>query len=141
MALPLNIFKTVTHVLGSTSVGIYTAPVGYSGVVLLAQVANTGSTTETVTFSHERTTAGIAVTTEIAKDFPIPEKKIDLKRAFKSDPDFEIDTNISDSKLKFKGRICRFRGLINRNLFEIIQEEDLYDNLYILYCKTILKIL
>ena len=58
MALPLNIFKTVTHVLGSTSVGIYTAPVGYSGVVLLrSQVANTGSTTETVTFSHERTTA------------------------------------------------------------------------------------
>ena len=36
MALPLNIFKTVTHVLGSTSVGIYTAPVGYSGVVLLS---------------------------------------------------------------------------------------------------------
>ena len=35
MALPLNIFKTVTHVLGSTSVGIYTAPIGYSGVVLL----------------------------------------------------------------------------------------------------------
>ena len=35
-------------------------------------MANTGSTTETVTFSHERTTAGIVVTTEIAKDFPIP---------------------------------------------------------------------
>lgn len=71
MALPLNVFKTVTKVATTNAVGIYTAPVGYTGVVLLAQATNIGSGTQTVSFSHQRTTAGIAVTTEILKDFPI----------------------------------------------------------------------
>ena len=71
MALALNIFKTITKVAGTSPVGIYTAPVGYTGVVLLAQAANVGNNTQTVSFSHQRTTAGIAVTTEILKDFPI----------------------------------------------------------------------
>ena len=71
MALALNIFKTITKVSGTSPVGIYTAPVGYTGVVLLAQAANVGNNTQTVSFSHQRTTAGIAVTTEILKDFPI----------------------------------------------------------------------
>jgi hypothetical protein len=71
MALPLNVFKTITAIASTNSVGIYTAPVGYNGVVLLAQCANIGTTTRTVTVSHQRTTAGIAVTTEIVKDFPV----------------------------------------------------------------------
>lgn len=73
MALPLNVFKTVTKVATTNAVGIYTAPVGYSSVVLLAQATNIGSGTRTVSFSHQRTTAGIAVTTEILKNFPISE--------------------------------------------------------------------
>ena len=72
MALALNVFKTVTKIATTNTVGIYTAPVGYSGVVLLAQVANIGNNTQTVSFSHQRTTSGIAVTTEIIKDFPVP---------------------------------------------------------------------
>ena len=71
MALPLNVFKTITKIATTNSVGIYTAPVGYTGVVLLAQVANIGSNTHTISFSHRRTTAGIAVTTEIVKQFPV----------------------------------------------------------------------
>jgi len=71
MALPLNVFKTVTKIATTSPVGIYTAPVGYSGVVLLAQATNIGSGTQTVSFSHQRTTSGIAVTTEILKNFPI----------------------------------------------------------------------
>ena len=71
MALALNIFKTITKVATTNTVGIYTAPVGYTGVVLLAQAANIGNNTQTVSFSHKRTVAGIAVTTEILKDFPI----------------------------------------------------------------------
>jgi len=71
MALPLNVFKTVTKIATTNAVGIYTAPVGYSGVVLLAQATNIGSGTQTVSFSHQRTTSGIAVTTEILKNFPI----------------------------------------------------------------------
>lgn len=72
MALALNVFKTVTKIAPLSPVGIYTAPVGYTGVVLLAQVTNIDSNTHTVSFSHKRTTAGIAVTTEIVKNFPIP---------------------------------------------------------------------
>jgi hypothetical protein len=71
MALALNIFKTVTKIATTNPVGIYTAPIGYSGVVLLAQVANIDSNSHAVTVSHQRTVAGVAVTTEIVKDFAI----------------------------------------------------------------------
>ena len=71
MALALNVFKTITKIASTNPVGIYTAPVGYTGVVLLAQAANVGSGTQTVSFSHERSIAGTAVTTEIVKDLPI----------------------------------------------------------------------
>ena len=71
MALALNVFKTVTAIASTSSVGIYTAPVGYSGVVLLAQAANTSGNSNSVTFAHKRTTTGIAVTTELLKDVPI----------------------------------------------------------------------
>lgn len=69
MALPLNVFKTVTNVVATTNTEIYTAPVGYSGVVILAQCANISSTdTHTVTFIHRRSSTD----TEIVKDFPVP---------------------------------------------------------------------
>lgn len=71
MALALNIFRTVTQIATTSPVGIYTAPIGYSGVVLLAQVANIDSNSHNVTISHQRTVAGVAVTTEIVKDFAI----------------------------------------------------------------------
>lgn len=71
MPLALNIFKTITKVASINPVGIYTAPTGYTGVVLLAQAANISSNTHTVSFSHQRTSSGIAVTTEILKEFPI----------------------------------------------------------------------
>jgi hypothetical protein len=71
MALTLNVFKTVTKVATTNPVGIYTAPVGYTGVILLAQAANIDTNTHSISFSHQRTTSGIAVTTEIVKNFPI----------------------------------------------------------------------
>jgi hypothetical protein len=108
MALALNIFKTVTQVVPTSSVGIYTAPVGYAGVVLLAQVANTGSQTETVTFSHQRSISGIAVTTEIVKDFPIPANDsasfLDGKLVLESN-DVLVISGSSSSDLKFTGSI------------------------------------
>ena len=67
MALALNLFKTITSVVGVTSTAIYTAPVGYTGVVLLAQVTNVGSTSQDVSFIHRRS----ATDTEILKQFPI----------------------------------------------------------------------
>ena len=71
MALALNVFQTVPVVASTNPVGIYTAPIGYTGVVLLAQAANVGSQTQTVSFSHQRSVSGIAVTTEIVKELPI----------------------------------------------------------------------
>ena len=71
MALPLNVYRTITKIATTSPVGIYTAPVGYSGVVLLAQAANIDTSSHTISFSHKRSTAGIAVTTELLKDYPI----------------------------------------------------------------------
>ena len=71
MALPLNVFKTITFVAPSDPVGIYTAPVGYSGVILGCQATNVDSTSHTVSLDHVRTRTGIAVTTEIVKEMPI----------------------------------------------------------------------
>jgi len=67
MALALNVFKTIPYIAPTGVVGIYTAPVGYTGVVLLAQAANVGTVTRTVSLSHKRD----SVTTEIVKDLPI----------------------------------------------------------------------
>jgi hypothetical protein len=67
MALALNAYKTIIKVATTSPVGIYTAPTGYSGIVLLAQIANVGSQTYTVTVSHERSVAGTAVTTNFAQ--------------------------------------------------------------------------
>jgi hypothetical protein len=108
MALPLNVFKTITKVVSTNSVGIYTAPVGYAGVVLLAQVSNIGTQTETVTLSHKRTIAGIAVTTEIAKDFAIPPNDsasfLDGKLSLESN-DVLVISGSSSTNLKFIGSV------------------------------------
>jgi len=68
VALPLNVFKTVNEVASVSATEIYTAPVGYTGVVLLAQAANVDTTAHDVTFSHKRSTT----VTELAKSTPIP---------------------------------------------------------------------
>lgn len=71
MALALNVFRTITKVASTTPVGIYTAPVGYSGVVLLSQATNIGAQSQDISVDHVRKIAGIAVTTEMLKNFPI----------------------------------------------------------------------
>ena len=67
-AAAVNVFQTITNVVGTSTVGIYTAPVGYTGVVLLAQVTNIGSSTQTLTLGHRRS----GTDTEIVKDLAIP---------------------------------------------------------------------
>jgi len=107
MALALNVYKTITQVLPASPVGIYTAPVGYSGVVLLAQISNTGTSTETLTVSHVRTIAGTAVTTEIVKDFPVPAKDavsvLDGKLVMETNDVIKISGSSTD--LKFIGSV------------------------------------
>jgi hypothetical protein len=67
MALALNVFQTVTSVVSTSPTEIYTAPVGYTGVVLLAQVTNIGTTSEDVTLIHRRSVTD----TEMLKEYPI----------------------------------------------------------------------
>lgn len=54
MAIAINIFKTVTANVTTTGNVVYSAPTGYSSVVLLAQVSNISNTTVTVTADHAR---------------------------------------------------------------------------------------
>jgi hypothetical protein len=68
MADTLNIFKTYTAELTTASATLYTAPTGYTSIILMAQVSNVTSSTKTITFSHY---AG-STTTELLKDFSIP---------------------------------------------------------------------
>lgn len=108
MALALNVYKTITSIASTTPVGIYTAPVGYAGVVLLAQIANVGSQTHTVTVSHKRSVSGIAVTTELVKDYTVPANDsvsvLDGKLILESNDVLMLSANNS-SNLKFIGSI------------------------------------
>jgi hypothetical protein len=53
--LPLNTFKTKTAKLGETpGTTVYTAPIGTTAIVLMAQVSNLSTQTHYVSFSHFR---------------------------------------------------------------------------------------
>jgi hypothetical protein len=67
MALALNVFQTVTAVVSTSPSVIYTAPVGYTGVVLLAQVTNIGTSSQDVTLIHRRG----ATDTRMLKQYPV----------------------------------------------------------------------
>jgi hypothetical protein len=82
--LPLNKFLTKTAVLTtSTTSTVYTAPIGVTAIVLMAQVANLTTTTQTVSFLHYRTRPVLADaqgngyqstgTSYLVKNFAIPE--------------------------------------------------------------------
>jgi len=47
--MAINIFKNVTEDLTTVSTTLYTAPVGYSAIVLMAQVSNTTGSPATTT--------------------------------------------------------------------------------------------
>jgi hypothetical protein len=83
--IPLNTFKTKTFVLTTqTNATVYTAPVGVTSIVLMANVANvTTGTYANVTFAHHRNLPVLAdaqgnggqpgnVTTELVKNYEIP---------------------------------------------------------------------
>jgi len=53
-AAAVNNFRTVTKVVGLTTETIYESPVGFVGVILLAQCANVGNTEQTLSLYHNR---------------------------------------------------------------------------------------
>jgi hypothetical protein len=82
--IPLNTFKTKTAVLStSTTATIYTAPIGVTAIILMAQVANVTTATHNITFAHYRNLPVLPdsqgngaqsadTTTEMIKDFGVP---------------------------------------------------------------------
>ena len=68
MALALNRFKTYTATLTTGGATIYTAPTGYTGIILYAHVTNYGAASTTLTMSHVRS----STTTEIIKGASVP---------------------------------------------------------------------
>tara|TARA_B100000029_G_scaffold384095_1_gene379592 strand:+ start:905 stop:1246 length:342 start_codon:yes stop_codon:yes gene_type:complete len=64
----VNTFQTVTQTVSTSEAVVYTAPVGYTGVVLLAQCTNMGSTTYTMTFQFRRDGTDVPLISEV----PIP---------------------------------------------------------------------
>lgn len=84
--IPLNTFKTKTARVSDgvlTTSTVYTAPVGVTSIILMAQIANLGTQTETVSFIHHRNRRVLAdaqgngaqapnVDTYLVKDFAIP---------------------------------------------------------------------
>lgn len=68
MATQLNVFRTVPYDLTTALTTVYTAPVGYAAVVLLAQVSNISGSTITVDAYHLRS----STTTSIIKGASIP---------------------------------------------------------------------
>jgi len=66
--LPLNRFQTETLQLTTSEQTLYTAPTGYTAIVLYAHVTNYGNVDSTVTMSHVRG----ATSTEIIKGANVP---------------------------------------------------------------------
>ena len=54
---------------------VYTAPAGYVGVFLLAQCSNISTSTQSISWYHNRVSSGSTVTTEIVKDFASSEEE------------------------------------------------------------------
>ncbi|OUU63790.1 MAG: hypothetical protein CBC22_00195 [Alphaproteobacteria bacterium TMED62] len=68
--IPLNKFRTITHTLTSSAVGIYTCPAGVSSLIIYGNVSNIGTGTSVTQFSafHSRS----SVDTEIVSKASIP---------------------------------------------------------------------
>ena len=82
--IPLNTFKTKTaSITTNTTATVYTAPVGTTAIVLMAQIANISTASQTVSFLHHRNRVVLAdaqgngyqaagVDTFLVKDYQIP---------------------------------------------------------------------
>jgi len=83
-ALPLNTFKTKTAILTTgTGTFVYTAPVGVTAIILMANIANVSNASQQVTLAHYRNlpilpdaqgngSQASNVVTEIVKNFTLP---------------------------------------------------------------------
>lgn len=99
MALPLNVFKTVALDVPGSATEIYTAPTGYTAIVLLAQVCNTDVIAQTVSFYHKRG----ATSTALVYDYEIPpnETLVLTSGRLVLETGDKLELSGSDTELKF----------------------------------------
>lgn len=60
-AIPLNKFRTITHTLTNSSVGIYTCPPGVAALVIYGNVANVGTGTSVTEFTVEHSRSSVDI--------------------------------------------------------------------------------
>ena len=72
MSGALNLFKTTLVDITTTTTTVYTPPLGYATVVLLAQVSNTGGDTVQVSAGIRRTTGNVTASTSLINNYSIP---------------------------------------------------------------------
>lgn len=108
MALALNNYETVVQTVDrNLSLSkIYTAPVGYDSIILLAQAANISNVqTNTVTLILETVKTGSTVRTEVIKNFPIgPNDSVSLlqgKLVLQTGDSLIVQAGNDDNQLKF----------------------------------------
>jgi hypothetical protein len=66
--MALNVFKNISANLTTSGATVYTTPVGYSGIVLMAQLSNIGSNTVNTSLFVDKSN----VKTSLVTNFPIP---------------------------------------------------------------------
>ena len=99
MALALNRFKTYTKELTTSSATIYTAPTGYTGIILYAHITNYASSGTTVTMSHVRSSTTTQIINEA--DVPVNDAYITLDGKFVLETsDYLVAQACADSTLK-----------------------------------------
>ena len=69
-AIPLNRFRTITHTVTQSAVGIYTCPPGVASLIIYGNVSNVGQGSSITSFTVKHTRD--AVDTEIVSDARIP---------------------------------------------------------------------
>ena len=68
MASQINTFKTVTANVNTTNSIVYTAPIGITSIILMAQCTNVTGINHNVTFSHVTSTGN---KTELLKNYAV----------------------------------------------------------------------
>tara|TARA_B100001939_G_scaffold234926_1_gene202482 strand:+ start:1285 stop:1641 length:357 start_codon:yes stop_codon:yes gene_type:complete len=108
MALALNNYETVVQTVDTNSDNnkVYTAPVGYDSIVLLAQAANVSNVqTNTVTLILETVKTGSSVRTEVIQNFPIgPNDSVSLlqgKLVLQTGDSLIVKAGNDDNQVKF----------------------------------------
>jgi hypothetical protein len=113
MAIAINLFKTVTANVTTTGTSVYTAPAGYTTVVLLAQVSNIGSTLLTVSANHVRSGAATNIITNAVLPVSDAISLLSGKLILQTGDSISVSASANDSSCRLVAvRPCHRRCLI-----------------------------